>query len=62
MLERLAGPALHTLVLAHLSETNNNPRLAFQTTQDVLIDGSADKDVTLLVARQEQAGRVLDVA
>ena len=28
MLKRLAGPELHTLVLAHLSETNNTRALA----------------------------------
>ncbi len=53
---------LKALVLGHLSETNNEPRLAFQATHSVLKGAVADEDITLLVARQGQPGSVLDVA
>jgi phosphoribosyl 1,2-cyclic phosphodiesterase len=59
---KLMHGGLKALVLGHLSETNNEPRLAFQATMDVLKSAGADKDVTLLVARQGLPGTVLDVA
>jgi phosphoribosyl 1,2-cyclic phosphodiesterase len=53
---------LRALVLGHLSEVNNEPHLAFARTRQVLDDRGAAEDVTLLVARQDQPGRVLELA
>lgn len=50
---------LRAVVLGHVSEVNNEPRLAFRTVQGVLEAAGAKEDVTLLVARQDRPGRVL---
>ncbi len=53
----LLHPDLETVILGHLSETNNEPRLAFEATARVLRRAGAAGDVTLLVARQDRPGR-----
>ncbi len=53
----LLHPHLETVILGHLSETNNEPRLAFEATARVLRHAGAAGDVTLLVARQDRPGR-----
>jgi phosphoribosyl 1,2-cyclic phosphodiesterase len=58
MLEALAGPELHTLVLAHLSETNNSPTLALEAAHGALARLGRD-DVRVLVASQHELGPVL---
>lgn len=62
----LAGSLLHdglrALVLGHLSATNNQPHLAFACARQMLAERGAQDDVTLLVARQDQPGRVLEWA
>jgi phosphoribosyl 1,2-cyclic phosphodiesterase len=60
MLRRLAGPELHTLVLAHLSETNNTPALARSAAEAVLAD-IGRTDVRVLVAEQHEPGPNLGV-
>ncbi|TDJ69906.1 MAG: MBL fold metallo-hydrolase [Planctomycetota bacterium] len=61
MLERLAGPDLHTLVLAHLSHTNNTPGhavdAAFTTLQRLGMT-----HVEILVASQDEIGPNLKVS
>ncbi len=52
---------LRTLVLGHLSETNNEPHLAFHAAREALRRGGAEEDVTLLVARQDRPGRVVAI-
>lgn len=48
MLRDLAGPQLHTLVLAHLSETNNRPELAEAAARTTLAElGRSDVEVLL---------------
>jgi phosphoribosyl 1,2-cyclic phosphodiesterase len=60
MLRALAGPELHTLVLAHLSETNNRPLLALEAARATLAElGRAD--VRVLVASQDEVGESLEV-
>ncbi|QDU67092.1 MBL fold metallo-hydrolase [Engelhardtia mirabilis] len=60
MLEWMAGPELHTLVLAHLSETNNTPELALAAAHACLARiGRADVEV--LVAPQHEVGPELEV-
>ena len=55
-----AGAKLRTLVLAHLSATNNRPELALASAQRVLTElGLAD--VRVLVADQGQPGPSLEV-
>jgi hypothetical protein len=55
MLRRLAGPNLHTLVLAHLSEKNNRPELALDAARTTLAAlGLAH--VRVLVASQDEVG------
>lgn len=60
LLGGLAGPNLHTLVLAHLSRTNNTPALAQAAASQALEDlGRAD--VRVLVAEQDSPGPNLEV-
>ncbi len=62
----LVGELLHdkleTVILAHLSETNNEPRLAFDRISKVLERNGAGEDVKLLVARQDRPGRIVRAA
>ncbi|QDV06918.1 Putative metallo-hydrolase YycJ [Planctomycetes bacterium Poly30] len=53
MLTRLAGPDLHTVVLAHLSEKNNRPEIALRTARATL-EQLGRKDVEVLVAEQDR--------
>jgi phosphoribosyl 1,2-cyclic phosphodiesterase len=59
LLSELIHERLRTIVLGHLSQTNNNPRLAFDAGLAALKSRGADEDVTLLVARQDVSGRVV---
>jgi len=61
LLGELLHPGLRAVVLGHLSETNNEPHLAYRTARRVLDEAGAGEDVTLLVARQDRAGRVVAV-
>jgi phosphoribosyl 1,2-cyclic phosphodiesterase len=60
MLLLLAGPELHTLVLAHLSEKNNSPELARAAARGALASIGRD-DVRVLVASQDEVGPNLGV-
>ena len=60
MLALLAGPALHTLVLAHLSATNNTPELALEAARRTLA-ALGREDVRVLVAAQDTVGPNLSV-
>jgi phosphoribosyl 1,2-cyclic phosphodiesterase len=57
----LVHPGLRALVLGHLSEVNNEPRLAFDSARETLTRFGAEEDVTLLVARQDRPGRILRI-
>lgn len=59
LLEDLLHPRLQAVVLGHLSETNNEPRLAYDAARGCLEAVGAEQDVTLLVARQDRSGRVV---
>jgi len=60
LLRLAAGPALSTLVLAHLSATNNRPELARAAAEGVLAElGLAG--VSVLVAEQDRVGPSLEV-
>lgn len=61
MLRWLAGERLHTLVLAHLSETNNLPALALDAAHGALRELGLDGRVRVLVASQDQVGENLAV-
>lgn len=54
------APELHTLVLAHLSTTNNRPELALASAGEVLTR-LARGDVRLVLAEQERIGPALPV-
>lgn len=54
------APELGTLVLAHLSTTNNRPELALASARAVLTEAGRS-DVRLLVAEQERVGPLLEV-
>ena len=54
------APELHTLVLVHLSATNNRPELALASAQGVL-ERAGRTDVRLVVAEQERIGAALAV-
>lgn len=60
MLRALAGPELHTLVLAHLSEKNNTPELAVAAARAAL-EELGRTDVEVLVAAQDEVGPNLEV-
>jgi len=59
LLGELLHPGLRAVVLGHLSETNNEPRLAYEASRSVLDEAGAGEDVTLLVARQDRPGRLV---
>ena len=59
LVAQVLHPGLRTVVLGHLSEVNNEPRLAYGVVRGVLEDAGAGEDVTLLVARQDRPGRVV---
>ncbi len=54
------APALHTLVLAHLSATNNRPELALASAHGVLQELGLER-VRVLVAEQDRPGPSLEV-
>jgi len=60
LLEAAVGPALHTLVLAHLSAVNNRPELALASARAALA-ALGREDVRLLVAEQDRIGPLLEV-
>lgn len=60
MLELMAGPRLHTVVLAHLSRTNNRPELALEAAHACL-ERLGRSDVRVLVASQDEVGPNLEV-
>jgi phosphoribosyl 1,2-cyclic phosphodiesterase len=60
LLEALAGTRLRTLVLAHLSATNNTPELALQAARAALAR-CGRTDVELFVAAQDHVGPALAV-
>ena len=60
MLAALASPALHTLVLTHLSQTNNTPELALEAAGRAL-EGLGRDDVRRVVALQDDVGPNLKV-
>ena len=55
LLDRVAGPALETVVLSHLSETNNTCEHAYRAANKALADGCE-----LLVAKPGEAGPLLE--
>ena len=59
-LAHLAGPDLHTLVLAHLSEKNNTPERALGAAQDKLRELGLDH-VRIVIAQQDQVTESLEV-
>jgi phosphoribosyl 1,2-cyclic phosphodiesterase len=60
MLAWLAGPELHTLVLAHLSETNNRPELA-ATAACATLERLGLGHVRVVIAEQHSVGANLEV-
>jgi len=60
VLEHLAGPALHTLVLAHLSEKNNHPELAIGAAREKLA-ALGREDVRVVVAQQDEVTEAIEV-
>lgn len=60
MLRRLAGPDLHTVVLAHISEKNNRHDLAVATARDAL-DAAGRPDVRVVAAHQDTPLDPIDV-
>ncbi|MBI5445029.1 MAG: MBL fold metallo-hydrolase [Deltaproteobacteria bacterium] len=59
LVAELVHGKLRTLVLGHLSQTNNTPRLAYEAAQGALKSRGAEEDVVLLVARQDVPGRLV---
>lgn len=60
MLLALAGPNLHTLVLAHLSQKTNLPERALEAAQAALAEAGLGH-VRVLVARQDEIGDEIEV-
>jgi len=61
MLRKLAGANLHTLVLAHLSETNNRPELAREVAERTLAELGLAARVRVVIASQDAIGENLAV-
>lgn len=61
MLALLAGPELHTLVLAHLSQKTNRPELALAAARGALERLGLSGRVEVLVASQDEIGPDLEV-
>ncbi|MDY0152530.1 MAG: MBL fold metallo-hydrolase [Candidatus Cloacimonas sp.] len=59
LLSSLIHPGLKNLILAHLSETNNNPDLAERTMRDYL--ESIRSEIRLLVAAQDRHTPLIDI-
>ena len=59
-LRHLAGPELHTLVLAHLSEKNNTPERALAAAKETLAELDMEH-VRVLIASQDEVGEALEV-
>lgn len=59
-LRHLAGPELHTLVLAHLSEKNNTPELAVGAARETLAELGLGH-VRVVVASQDEVGEAIEV-
>ena len=60
VLGHLAGPNLHTLVLAHLSEKNNHPELARAAAESRLAELGLSH-VRVLIAAQDEVTTALEV-
>jgi len=60
MLARLAGPELHTLVLAHISRKNNTPELALAAAREALSKLGRD-DVRVVAAEQHVVSENFEV-
>ncbi len=60
MLTRMAGPALHTVVLAHLSEKNNRPDIA-EAAARAALDHLGRDDVRVLIAGQDAPLDTIDI-
>lgn len=59
LLSQILHPGLNTIILAHLSETNNCPRLAYDLMQNYL--HSIRSDIRVLVASQDSHTPLVDV-
>ena len=55
LLTRIAHPDLRQIVLGHLSETNNSPRIARETVQNALKAFS----IPIHIAHQDRSGPVI---
>lgn len=61
MVANLLHRKLKALILAHLSTTNNLPKLAFEATRQKLAAAGAQDEVNLLVARQDRPGTMVKI-
>ncbi len=52
-LEEIIGDRTKTIVLAHISETNNTPELAYETTKEMLKENNLNKEV--IIAKQYES-------
>jgi phosphoribosyl 1,2-cyclic phosphodiesterase len=59
LIQRLVNDELHTVILAHMSETNNTPDLALDCAGGVL-DDFLDQKGALYCARQDSVGPVIE--
>lgn len=59
LISQILHPGLNTIILAHLSEINNHPELAFQLMQNYL--HSVRSDIRLMVASQDYHTPLIDI-
>jgi phosphoribosyl 1,2-cyclic phosphodiesterase len=59
LLSQILHPGMHNLILAHLSETNNLPEIAYKVMDDYL--QSIRSDIKLMVANQHIHTPLLDI-
>ncbi len=60
---KMLGKKVRGIILAHLSEDNNTPQLAYQTVQNVLKTNKANSNQNLVIdiAQQRQVGRIYKI-
>ena len=60
LLSTLLHPGLRHVTLAHISQTNNLPRLAYESAREALVRCSCDKETGIGVAGQNAVGEIME--
>ena len=58
-LSQIVGDRTERIILAHISENNNTPELAYNTTKDILKENNIEKDI--IIAKQYESLEEIEV-